>query len=636
MGIKVPEWLHFGTMLDFLNSPDYARAEIEAAIDFRRLWTNLSSQLIRRVAGHDFRTDWQDGEDMHENLHHEYIVNFVPNMVDTNPGVEVQSYMLPDDHEGVVAIQQGLQGWVKRTDLASVLVALANDVCYDFAVGMVSLTDVPGYDEDADDDSDRWDLPAIMAPGRPMWPRLDRISPRRYFKDPISADSRFMGHIWVRDKQDLLDAKNDDGSPKFDAEAVNALSNEVGVEEVIRDTQGEYSRSLQGPARKQVVGYEWYCPETGLLYTMGYVPTASSGDGAHAFLRKPRPFIGIRRGPYVEFGINIIPDQIYPLSPLAVTASLVREIEAHSGQASEDAASAKRLVILDSNSKTLQNKITTEANGSVICAPGFTGQWAAAEFGGAQPANLAHIQSLKERWERMTGINDTIRGNITGATATETNLAQQSSDVRTRFGRRMFQASVVKVLEAAAYLMHESNAVRFFVKVPDPATGQTVPRLFVGGPQPGMEFMRFEDLEFRIQPYSMEYVDESVKQRRMQMAGELVLNALPAAMQFPFFKVREYLDDAFNVLNIPDAGRRYIDFAMLDQMRGLAVANQQAQTLAATSGAMAEAGGQQPGAGSPQPGTPVSRGGIDPNATGADGGNPNSEYASMLAEAAGV
>lgn len=613
-------------MLDFNSNPDYARQEIEGAIRFRQLWTDNSADLIRRVAGHDFRTDWQDGEDMHENFHHEYIVNFVPNMVDTNPGVEVQSAMLPEDDAGVIAMQQGLQGWVHRRDLASVLVEIANDCCYDFGVGMVMLEDVPGYEDDADDDSDRWDAQVTMNQGRPMWPALKRISPRRFFKDPLSLDSRFMGHTWLRDKEDLLTAKNPDGSPKFDKDAINALTVDAGVDELIKATQGDFGNANFPPSRKQVVGYEWYCPETGLLYTMGYTPT-SNGDGRHAFLRKPRPFVGIRRGPYVTFGINIIPDQMYPLSPLAVTASLVREMEAHSGQASDDAGTAKRLVLIDSNSKDLQNQITTSANGSVVAVPGFNGTFAQAEFGGAQPANLEHIQNLKERWERMTGINDTIRGNITGATATETNLAQQSSDVRTRFARRMFQACVVKVLENAAYLMHESNSVRFFVKVVDPVSGMTVPKLFVGGPQPGMEFMRFDDLMFKIQPYSMEYVDESVKQRRMQMAGELVLNTLPAALQFPFFKVKEYLDDAFNALNIPDAGRRYIDYQLLDQMRGMAMANQQAQTLADTSGAMAQANGADGSGTTPSP---------DAQGAGADGGDPHAEYASMLAEAAGV
>lgn len=615
-------------MLDFITNPDYARQEIEEAIRFRRLWTDISRELIRRTAGPYFRTDWVDGQDHHENLNHEFVVNFVPSMIDSHPKVEIESALLDNSHIAIQAMNSGENGWIIQSRMARTLKLIANDMPYDFGCALVTMEDIPGYDDDSEDNTDRWDLPAIMVQGRPMWPKLNRVSPRRVFRDPQgdASNSRYDGHMWVRDKEDLLKAKNTDGSPKFDREAVNSLTEDAGLEELDKDMDGS-ATMRQGPSRHQVVGYEWYCPETGLIYTLGYCPT-TNGDGRHAFIRKPRPFFGIRRGPYVFFGISIIPDQLYPLSPLAVTAKLVQEIEAHQGQASDDAASAKRLVIVDGNSKTLKEGIRSYENGTVLTVPGFNGQFAQVEFGGAQTANLDHIERLLQRWERLTGINDTIRGNITGATATETNLAQQAGDIRTRFARSQFQDSVVDVLEAVAYLLHECPLCRYPVKVRDPVTGQAMTKIFVGGPQPGMEYVRFEDLLLRLMPYSMEYVDEGVKQRRMMMASDTAIKIVQAAVAMPALKPRELLDDLFEAFNIKDGGNRYVDYQALEMMRGMNMANQQAQTLAATAGAAGEvagAGGGPPDAGGGAAGQPGEVGAND----------PMTEYAAMLAEAAG-
>jgi hypothetical protein len=48
-------------------------------------------------------------------------------------------------------------------------------------------------------------------------------------------------------------------------------------------------------------------------------------------------------GPYSLFGFYLVPDQVYPLAPLAVTRKQVEEINKHRWQASRDAAVAKQI-----------------------------------------------------------------------------------------------------------------------------------------------------------------------------------------------------------------------------------------------------------------------------------------------------
>jgi hypothetical protein len=147
------------------------------------------------------------------------------------------------------------------------------------------------------------------------------------------------------------------------------------------------------------------------------------------------------------------------------------------------------------------------------------------------------------------------------ATASE----DKHSDIRTRGMTTKFRMFAIDVLERMAELMHDSPHVCFPV-ITDDEQGNKVGRLFIGGPLPG------EDETVRpkvtIEPYSMEFVQEGLMQKRMQDVFAMILNTAPMVPQMPFVKWRNLFDDAFRASNIPNGSSRYFDFEMLQNAIG--------------------------------------------------------------------
>lgn len=554
-------------------SADNLRDEIEAALHVRRQHTDLSEELIKRYAGDYYRADWQSQDFGHENHEFEFAANLIPQLVHTNPGIEVDSDIADPDDPQVLAIRYGMTQWVKKQHLAQKLTRIALDVCMDFGVALLTYTPTPGYDN----------APESNAPA--IWPVLHRISPRRFFTDPRAEDfdsKRFVGHIWIRDRDDLLNAVDARGAAKFDVEAVEGISS--GGEDK-RDRLSKIDEWLKVD-RDQIVGFEIYVPETGMVYTLGY---CSSGgrDGAYGFLRQPRKLEYCpASGPYVLFGCHVVPDQVYPLSPLAVTSGLVRELNAHSEQVSQDAAVAKNLVFVNSSNKALAEALNSSPSGSIIpITGGWKGELERVEIGGPQAANLEYTAILRERLDRRSGTSEQKRGVTTGATATEISEIAQADDARTAFARQQFHDCTVDMLNIAGRMMHECPMVRFKVATEDPVTGERIAGDYQGGPPVDpmtgaplldprtgapMQQISWDSMGVTITPYSMERVSQAVLQRRMAAIADLTPKILAMGVQMPWVNIRPLINDLYESMNIKNAGSRYVNFGMYEAFRQMA------------------------------------------------------------------
>jgi hypothetical protein len=208
---------------------------------------------------------------------------------------------------------------------------------------------------------------------------------------------------------------------------------------------------------------------------------------------------------------------------------------------------------------------------------------------------MAYIQYLQDLLDRQSGLTDTTRGDITGATLGEVEEAQQQVGVRERYARARFREGVTAIFKAVGHFFIFNNQVVFWASVKDPATGQKVPFKFMGGlietphvgmtkdPQTGQLMQAvlppqdpgaYQRLNIHIEPYSMEMVDQGMLQRRMQFAVTTVLAAAPVLQQFPFIKGRNLFNDMFEALNVKGGGDKYIDFAILGQSQQAAIAMQ--------------------------------------------------------------
>lgn len=549
-------------------SPENLRVEITAAIKLRRRHTNLSRQLIERYAGSAYRDDWEPETPSHENHEFEFVVNTIPALIANDPRVSIKSKRPRVQRELADAMQHGMNRWIRDVRFADLVEFPVYDAMFDFGVVTITLEPLPGYDDQDDP---------------PLRPIIRRISPRRYFKDPQGGPmgGRYAGHLLIRDRDDMLAAKNPDGSPRYDREAVEALgspeSSDLVDDELFRDTELRVERN-------QVVFAEVYIRETGMIHTVGFSTVKDENSLRARQLRKPRPFVGHPTGPYHELGIYLVPDQVYPLSPLAATQDLVAEINAHAEQVSRDSDTARSIVLFDSTNAALGDAIQHFENGAVAGVPGFNrNDFAEVRMGGANPVQLDYIARLRERIDRRSGLTDIQRGNITGdGTATEAQLAAASASARVKFMQRRVQRWVKSILNGVGWLMYHSDSIVFPIPIEEAESlvfngfqaavaGQPMfsgreknvqEAVFYGGVQPGQEDWSYFDLELEIEPYSMEQVNEAVLQKRMETAMAVITNVAQAITAMPWVNWPDLLDDYFNTLNIPD-GRKYINFEVL-------------------------------------------------------------------------
>lgn len=540
-------------------SPKNMGEEIDAALEARRKHTRRSAEMIRVAAGDNFRTDWKNSPNVYVNHLGMLRDDLIPQLVFANPAAKVKADDGQDWDPEVMADQQFVSNWIEQQDIArpeGPLVKIALDLMHDFGVGMVKLVDAPGQKD-------------VPIPQRRMLPVLRRVSPRMYFMDPVMLDDegpRYQGQILVRDKDDLLSAKDSNGKLIYDPGAVKALIVDDGMDEVFRDLlQDSVERGKLN--RNSVILYQFYVPETGMIYDLGY--TRARTDGVGTWLRDPRPYFGPEEGPFVLFGITGVPEQRFPLSPFAINFGIHREINAHKAQMAEDAASAKRLILHNASNKKLADAVTSGINGTVYGIPGFSkAEVEAIEFGGAQPANAAYVDNRERDFERQSGLTKTRQGELTGVTKGEVDEAASTANIRTTWAKKCFRDGVGNCLKRVVWLAHESDRVEMQVVTKDEFGKITGKATFKGGPQPGVEH-RPPPKGITIEPYSMEFTDDAQLQRQHVMATESLQTGIEMGLAYPFFNMQPYLDDAFQRLNIPGGARRYINFEVFDMVRGI-------------------------------------------------------------------
>lgn len=585
---------------------------VTEAIRYRCQHTDHSQARIRKFAGNRYRTDWTAGGDAHENYGWEYCVNTLPGLFHQAPRIEIASDFKNTEMFGTIIrhTETAYNGWLEKSEAADTISRIVGDTMFDFGVGMTLLEAFPGQGDDPQNDQPQ-----------PLLPRLYRVSPRRFVIDPTASapdQARFMGHIWCRDMDDLVNSK------MFDPTALDAMAvDQPATDFLDPEAQGGGrpgggSRSV----RNRAWGMELFIPETRQILTLGITGSVRSDGLNVVILREPQQYYGHRHGPYRVFGMYWVPDQVLPIAPLAITEEEEDELNRHLGQISDDAGTAKQVIINTGSAKD-GALITTAANGLVLNIPGAQKDMLfPLTFPGAQPANVEHVMLLRERLDRKGGLTEATRGRVDpDATATAEAAAAAGTSRRAAFQKKEFRKCCASLLERALYYFWESDQVTWDVPIKDPQTGQEIVQTLVGGPIPDMEALHlpFETLRLNIEPMTMEYEDDAIKQRRLAGFFEGMTNMIAFAKVEPSFKIENAIDDLAESFNIRGAGERYLDMNMFRQMQQMQLLMGMAQQGLAMQGQSAE--NQQ------KANQPASK----PGDNGAL--NPVRERASMLAEA---
>jgi hypothetical protein len=525
---------------------------IRDAERFRQEHVDNATQLVKRYVGNYYRTKFR-AKAVPENMIFSYVANVMPKLVYDNPTVNVKAARSVTHEPVAAALGHALDAWITRVDLRDELELMATDFLFGHAVAKIGLEQRGDYQ--ADPSRGIYEHFNMLA----LQPYCVRIPPNAFFIDASAnsvAEARWMGHQFTRDLSELA---NDD---RYDQAVVATLTGEGNPRFGEREMPMK-PKSDNGTDRVSL--YEVYLVESKQIGTL-----CAGSSGSMQWIRPLAEYVGPEDGPYVVFGCYTVPNTLYPLSPICAMAEQFMDLNAHASAAAQEAASHKKLILVDSNQQGLKDSIHSAPTGSVVAIPGLAANAIAnVEMGGASPARLGYLEQLRDRLDRVIGFSDAQRGRAAGNTATEATIAAESGDNRTEFINLKFQIGVREAMSRVAWFFFYDTSVVMPVSW-DGGDGTPQEGIFLGGIQPGQENMNWVDFALTIDPMSLQRSNPQAEQAKAQAVWGIALQVAPAMVQFPWVNWKALLDMTGQAMNIPDLASRVLSSQGL-QMLGQGV-----------------------------------------------------------------
>ena len=459
------------------------------------------------------------------------------------------------------AMEHGLNRWSREEQLYATLDPLAYDFLMGHGCARGHMDVMPGEDP--------------RDPNSKRWPKLCRVPPPHALMDPDATtdrDALWHGHWELEVKKTLLDnAKQElaeDPDAGWDLKAINALAE-------AKSFAGDGSITDVAAWRGMVQVYhlwvrtvdepDWPTPNEGFhgaLLTVAAVDKGGSEAKAE-FIRKPVPYWGPPSGPYTWFSCYFDPECPYGLAPLSATAPQAEELNAHAKAMNMNARQFKRLLFCRAEVAEF-----IESAPDQLVIPVTDVDWdkdlvVVQEVGGIHPTQMAQYELMKDRLERVSGLQGTKRGELDAdVTATAVADAAGAEKVRASYVQARFAKAVQRCLEFVAWYLFNDDRIEFPL---GPEAGEQIDNpapVFEGGPNPDDPEESFNDLELEIDAYSMQRVDEALLQKRvLEAVGQLIAMA-PLMIQHPHIDWREVVRRVGDVMNIPDL----VDMVNFDQL----------------------------------------------------------------------
>lgn len=516
-------------------SPVKMLAEIRSAEEVRDQRLSLRKERLLRLAG-PFASQHTAANYEPENRLWEYAAYTLPKLAFSNPRVSVRS-RVPAMRPLSAGMQGAMNRWCSETNVTQTLRYCALDFIMDYCVALVTPEPHPGN----------------VAFGRSVWwPQAYQIDPHTFFIDPLASRpefARFMGHVYTRDLDDLI-REAEEGEGDWHLESVLGLKAEAGVEKVYRDRR-------MAPPRNEVAIYEVFVPElhadleedpddgfSGTLYTLGCGYDAKGNEWGVS-LRAPRAFYGPRTGPYVVGAFLWNPEVPMGLSPTTPAEAQIRDLSDASRAALKRMRTFKTMTTVPASDPTAVAAAQSE-DCFVVPLKGDPESIRPLSVGGLTQQDLAHLELKGNTLDRVLGMADIQRGLVAGeGTASEVLTAQAASDIRTGDVVGEYRKFVQKVLHAVAWYCYHDD--RFIVQTEDGT-------VLVGGPSEdgSDQGMQFDDLQFEIEAYSMDYESGAARKQRAGQTMELVSWISSMIVQAPYWDWPRILDELGDLYGIED------------------------------------------------------------------------------------
>lgn len=535
--------------------------EVHDAETFRDTHLGEYRTMVDRYTGPDFTGSTGDINDYDPaNSMFEYVSLVLPRLIYDNPTCRVTSRRPIQQRMTAEKMQLALNLWCKSTGFRDTMQQIAVDSFFAWGIALTRNEPMMGQSMSSDD-------PQYL-------PKVYRINPEHFFVDPASMDlmnCKYMGHKYVSSKADLLAIAEKDKT--YNKETIEKIAEGSGVSDARQGYQSSYAGY-----RDEIAVYEVWIPSSkpskngkfhGKIYTFAMNSEAygsEATDKDYGQIREPVDYYGPRTGPYSIFGFYTVPNNPYPLSPLVASNPIIRDLNNHYRAITYGAGAYKRLVLVDSKNRQLPQQIKDSPDLFVVPVDSLDGDRVVPlEIGGITQQQLAYVNDLQQRIDKLSGMSEVHRGNISGdATATEVSVAESASGMRMAHMQRQFRSALERIMKSVAwYLFHDDR-----VQLPLGQEGidllAEVDPVFKGGSGAG----NYEDLDLEIDPYSVEKTNQASQQRRATEVIGLIGNLSPLIPQAPYVDWPKLIDYLGQSLNMPELGN-------IIDMQGAAQAGQE-------------------------------------------------------------
>lgn len=551
--------------MGLFDTPKDARDFVIEAESVRDAIVTPANERRRKMRGkHWRRTGF--GADIFVNSYFNLYKSVVPAMVSKAPIAQVKcdnpSYGGGIGQQIADALEQGLDANSEQTRVHAVYRDAVASSLFDFGCTYTGMEPVPGYEN-------RLAQGAAMQAGwmpPPMRPRTWLIHSGMAFTDPLEDPFNGVGcgHVWIANKDELKSVMGEDGRPKFDPAALDAMAIDSDADTIRQKMPyGDWVRRTA--KRGDVVGYTLWCRATQTEYTFAY--TAKYGSQDQQWLCEPvQSVVDDPDGPYTFWGMFWFEGEPYPYPITAAIQQIVDSRDLHRRKIDDDARSALRFVVADGKKNAM--KVAQARNKRILNWPGFAGKFAVVDLGGPQPASSEYEEKLRREESEMTAVSQNRLGNQDpNVPATAILDTAQELDAQKAFARESVRIAASAELRKRARIMYTRESVQFQFGELD-EFGNEVTATFRGGILPDEMGLAFDDFRFDVDPFLGHQAEANAIARFGQIT-ETAVQIRNLAMD-PAFNVENLANDAFADLNVRGGARRYLHLDVLERQQEMA------------------------------------------------------------------
>lgn len=597
-------------------------SEREQAVQLREALLADYQEVIERYHGSGYKDGGQteEGEVGRDDPHNhalEIISTHLPAIAGGVPRVAITTERAGVSYEYARAHEVAANKQLRRSRGAKYREQVGVDFLLKYSATIVTEEPIAGFSDFDDPPND---------------PVEQRVSPRDFFFDPVGLEPAtwaYMGHDTVAEKEQLLEWADADDSDWIKSAIESATTTAEAYDDDRHSHGGTSSREFVrysqiwvpnataekvkewAPDAYDAELFEDLDPELyhGVIFTVARCvgePGQGGDSTVGAFLRKPYPYFGPPDGPYAVDGILVVPDEGAPMSIATATKGLADTLNAFKRAHDDAMESWKRLFAVSGEDPMVADTVMSASNGDVVVFENLTDlaqKLVPMELGGPSSDMLTSVTLQQENYDRMVGISDAMRGNVTGqGTATEVATANAFGSRRTGWIEHKFRGYIEQVERKKAWFRHYSE--RFAVVIGEAevdGTAQSMPpQLMVGGSdvQTQMQTIQalypelrgtnlqallqqmqgvrpeFDALELEIDPWSMRHEDENSRLERAQMLDQAYALHAQWMIQFPFLPHRRMWHEKMRMLGF-DGSAGEPDFEMAAEIAALMLGSQQ-------------------------------------------------------------